>query len=52
MTFSYDAIIIGTGQSGPSVAGRLTTASMRVGVIERGMFFSHPSTPWFDAPEM
>lgn len=38
MTNSYDAIIIGTGQSGPSLAGRLTAAGMKVAVIERGRF--------------
>jgi pyruvate/2-oxoglutarate dehydrogenase complex dihydrolipoamide dehydrogenase (E3) component len=38
MTFSYDAIIIGTGQAGPSLAQRLTTAGMKVAVIERGRF--------------
>lgn len=35
---SYDAIIIGTGQAGPSLAQRLTSAGMRVAVIERGKF--------------
>jgi pyruvate/2-oxoglutarate dehydrogenase complex dihydrolipoamide dehydrogenase (E3) component len=34
----YDAIVIGTGQSGPSLANRLTEAGMRVAVIERGRF--------------
>jgi pyruvate/2-oxoglutarate dehydrogenase complex dihydrolipoamide dehydrogenase (E3) component len=38
MTLSHDAIIIGTGQSGPSLAGRLTAAGMKVAVIERGLF--------------
>ena len=38
MTQAFDAIIIGTGQAGPSLAGRLTTAGMRVAVIERGKF--------------
>src|SRR5271157_2218241 len=35
---AFDAIIIGTGQAGPSLAGRLTAAGMRVAVIERGRF--------------
>jgi len=35
---SYDAIIIGTGQAGPSLAARLAAAGMRVAVIERGKF--------------
>jgi pyruvate/2-oxoglutarate dehydrogenase complex dihydrolipoamide dehydrogenase (E3) component len=38
MTISYDAIIIGTGQAGPSLAQRLTTAGMKIAVIERGRF--------------
>ncbi len=38
MAASYDAIIIGTGQAGPSLANRLTSAGMRVAVIERGKF--------------
>jgi pyruvate/2-oxoglutarate dehydrogenase complex dihydrolipoamide dehydrogenase (E3) component len=35
---SYDAIIIGTGQAGPSLAARLADTGMRVAVIERGHF--------------
>jgi pyruvate/2-oxoglutarate dehydrogenase complex dihydrolipoamide dehydrogenase (E3) component len=35
---SYDAIIIGTGQAGPSLAARLAACGMRVAVIERGKF--------------
>jgi pyruvate/2-oxoglutarate dehydrogenase complex dihydrolipoamide dehydrogenase (E3) component len=35
---SYDAIIIGTGQAGPSLAGRLAAAGMNVAVIERKLF--------------
>ncbi|HVX97116.1 MAG TPA: FAD-containing oxidoreductase [Polyangia bacterium] len=31
----FDAIIIGTGQAGPSLAGRLTAAGMTVAIIER-----------------
>jgi pyruvate/2-oxoglutarate dehydrogenase complex dihydrolipoamide dehydrogenase (E3) component len=34
----YDAIIIGTGQSGPPLAARLSAAGMRVAVVERGRF--------------
>src|SRR6266404_6029957 len=34
----FDAIIIGTGQSGPSLAARLTTAGMTVAVVERKLF--------------
>jgi len=35
---SFDAIIIGTGQAGPPLAGRLTAAGMRVAVVERARF--------------
>ncbi len=38
MTNSYDAIIIGTGQAGPPLAGRLTAAGMKVAIIERKSF--------------
>src|SRR5574341_781863 len=38
MTTTYDAIIIGTGQAGPFLAQRLTTAGMRVAIIERKLF--------------
>ena len=34
----FDAIVIGTGQSGPSLARRLTEAGRRVAVIERKRF--------------
>ncbi|MEZ5401597.1 MAG: FAD-containing oxidoreductase [Bryobacteraceae bacterium] len=34
----FDAIIIGTGQAGPSLANRLGRAGMSVAVIERGRF--------------
>lgn len=35
---AYDAIIIGTGQAGPPLAGRLTAAGMTVAIIERNLF--------------
>ena len=38
MTKTYDAIIIGTGQAGPSLAVRLAGAGMKVAVIERKRF--------------
>ena len=38
MTHAYDAIIIGTGQAGPPLAGRLAAAGMKVAVIERRLF--------------
>ena len=34
----FDAIIIGAGQAGPSLAGRLTAAGMKVALIERNLF--------------
>lgn len=34
----FDAIIIGAGQAGPSLAGRLTAAGMTVAMIERKLF--------------
>jgi pyruvate/2-oxoglutarate dehydrogenase complex dihydrolipoamide dehydrogenase (E3) component len=34
----FDAIIIGAGQAGPSLAGRLTTAGKTVAMIERKLF--------------
>ena len=34
----HDAIIIGTGQAGPSLARRLAGAGMKVAIVERGRF--------------
>jgi pyruvate/2-oxoglutarate dehydrogenase complex dihydrolipoamide dehydrogenase (E3) component len=34
----HDAIVIGTGQSGPALARRLVAAGQRVGIIERKLF--------------
>lgn len=34
----YDAIIVGAGQAGPSLAGRLTEAGMEVALVERHLF--------------
>src|SRR5215475_2010554 len=34
----FDAIIIGAGQAGPSLAGRLTGAGMTVAFVERKLF--------------
>lgn len=44
MTSNYDAIIIGTGQAGPSLAVRLAGAGMQVAIIERGRFGGAAST--------
>ena len=38
MTTRYDAIIIGTGQSGPSLAGRLVREGRKVAIVERKRF--------------
>lgn len=38
MTSRFDAIIIGTGQAGPPLAGRLTKAGLKVALIERKLF--------------
>src|SRR5215472_8059251 len=35
---AFDAIIIGTGQAGPYLASRLTSAGMTTAVIERKLF--------------
>jgi pyruvate/2-oxoglutarate dehydrogenase complex dihydrolipoamide dehydrogenase (E3) component len=34
----FDAIIIGAGQAGPSLAGKLTGAGMTVAFVERKLF--------------
>ena len=34
----YEAIIIGTGQAGPPLAGRLAASGMNVAIVERGRF--------------
>lgn len=38
MSIRFDAIVIGTGQAGPSLAARLSQAGMKAAVIERGKF--------------
>src|SRR5947207_2583752 len=38
MNANYDAIVIGTGQSGPPLAVRLANAGMKVAIVERGRF--------------
>src|SRR5258708_5306858 len=35
---NFDALIIGTGQAGPSLAARLSNAGMKVAVVERDKF--------------
>lgn len=34
----FDAIVIGTGQAGPPLAGRLAQAGMKVAIVERKLF--------------
>ena len=38
MTTHFDAIIVGAGQAGPPLAGRLTAAGQRVAIVERKLF--------------
>jgi pyruvate/2-oxoglutarate dehydrogenase complex dihydrolipoamide dehydrogenase (E3) component len=38
MATTYDAIVIGTGQAGPSLAVRLAGAGMKVAIVERKRF--------------
>ena len=38
MADTYDAIIIGTGQSGPSLAARMTREGLKTAIIERKLF--------------
>ena len=38
MSTNYDAIVIGTGQSGPSLAARLVKEGLRTAIIERKLF--------------
>lgn len=38
MSRAFDAIIIGAGQAGPALAGRLTAAGMTVALVERHFF--------------
>lgn len=38
MSTTFDAIIVGAGQAGPALAGRLTGAGMKVALVERKLF--------------
>ncbi len=38
MTQDFDAIVVGAGQAGPSLAARLTAAGMKTALIERKLF--------------
>jgi choline dehydrogenase-like flavoprotein len=50
MATTYDAIIIGTGQAGPSLAVRLASTGMKVAVIERSGSAAPASTPAASRP--
>src|SRR5262245_14752797 len=36
MAENFDAVVIGTGQAGPSLTARLAAADMKVAIVERG----------------
>jgi pyruvate/2-oxoglutarate dehydrogenase complex dihydrolipoamide dehydrogenase (E3) component len=38
MSVHFDAVVIGTGQAGPSLAGRLAGSGMKVAIVERKLF--------------
>lgn len=38
MRFTFDAIVVGAGQAGPSLVGRLTQAGKKVAMVERKLF--------------
>ncbi|MBM6579194.1 FAD-containing oxidoreductase [Microvirga sp. BT689] len=38
MTQVFDAIVVGAGQAGPTLAGRLVAAGMKVAIVERKLF--------------
>ena len=38
VTAHFDAIIIGTGQAGPFLAGRLAESGLKVAIVERNLF--------------
>ena len=38
MSAAYDAIVVGAGQAGPALAGRLTAAGMKTALVERHLF--------------
>ena len=50
MTERFDAIIVGAGQAGPGLAGRLTAAGHTVAVIERKLVGGPVSTLAADRP--
>jgi pyruvate/2-oxoglutarate dehydrogenase complex dihydrolipoamide dehydrogenase (E3) component len=38
MAQTFDAIVVGAGQAGPALAGRLTAAGKTVALVERQLF--------------
>src|ERR1700721_4115161 len=38
MSDNFDSIIVGAGQAGPSLAGRLTQSGRKVAIVERKLF--------------
>src|SRR2546421_613097 len=38
MNQKFDAIVVGAGQAGPSLVGRLANAGMTVAIVERHLF--------------
>lgn len=43
ITLSFDAIIIGTGQAGPSLAARLAAEGKQVAILEKPCLAAHPT---------
>jgi choline dehydrogenase-like flavoprotein len=44
MSNAYDAIIVGTGQAGAPLAGRLSEARMKVAIVKRKLFIARLHT--------
>jgi pyruvate/2-oxoglutarate dehydrogenase complex dihydrolipoamide dehydrogenase (E3) component len=51
MATRYDAIIIGTGQTGPLLAVRLAGAGMKVAIVERKRFGGNLCQQWLHPDE-
>ena len=52
----YDAIVIGTGQAGPTMATRLAGSGLKTAIIESGKFIGehgeYPEGTWLRSPHM
>lgn len=46
MAEKYDAIVIGTGQFGPSLAARFASEGLKTAVLERKLFWGHLRQRW------